>query len=154
MPIDVKVSRRWWDEDEEEEEEGQSTHHSGYPQGGPSSRSRTGARAGKEIFRRFSIPAVDLEEKTALMSISEGGACGDQCLFGYAALCATLGHLYSIPSPSKTSMSLFYLDDENDWIAMSSQDEFMEAVRCSAARKAMRVRVYGKTTPRCCAIEF
>jgi hypothetical protein len=97
--------------------------------------------ASHEILRRFCIPAADREEMNAVQAISEGAL--ENHLFGYASLCANLSSLFSIPVG--TRLDLYYLDDEDDWIAMSSQDEFMDAVRCShRMKRAVRVRVYGE----------
>ncbi|KAJ3280933.1 hypothetical protein HDU76_009046, partial [Blyttiomyces sp. JEL0837] len=90
-------------------------------------------------YRKFSVP-LNKEERDALMVISEGGA--DHHAHGYEALTMAVNRLF-FKNESQTQIAWLpmYMDDEGDWIAMSSQEEFEEAAKNAAPGKPLKVSI-------------
>ncbi|KAI8850949.1 hypothetical protein BC829DRAFT_137365 [Chytridium lagenaria] len=84
-----------------------------------------------EHLRKFGVSATK-EDAEALMVISEGGV-GES--YGYECLRWNVGRVFG-----EGEWVVFYKDDEGDWIGMSSQEEFLEGVRCKGTG-ALRVMV-------------
>ncbi|KAJ3411899.1 hypothetical protein HDV05_001534 [Chytridiales sp. JEL 0842] len=86
-------------------------------------------------FRKFTIP-LSKTDSDFLLSTSEGA---EGHLFGYDALLMKVRAVFELEDWAAT---LFYLDDEGDWIAMSSPEEFAEAVKClPTSSAALKVKV-------------